>query len=77
MTFSPGDHYTTRDGFHVEIIKATPNFKYKAVGVFRIRQIRFHVFFDAEGNEFFGEKGLDLFRKLPNCPTDPLISRVL
>lgn len=65
MNWQAGSHYTTRDGFHVEIIKVTPTFKYKIVGVFMIRNVKFRVFFDGEGREFFGEKALDLMRLIP------------
>lgn len=65
MEYKEGLSYKTRDDILITILKVTPHCKYKAVGYFQLRQTRIRVFYDDKGNEFFGERGLDLMRMCP------------
>lgn len=55
--------WQTRCGAIVHLFKHTPQCKYKYVGYFEIRNVRIRVFYTEEGNEFFGERGLDLMKR--------------
>lgn len=57
--------YKTRADLLVNLIAHTPKRSFKYVGYFEIRGIRIRVFYKENGDEYFGEKGLDLNRKLP------------
>lgn len=64
--FCVGDKYKTSGGLLITVLKLTPKCKYAFVAYFQIRDVRLRVFYDKEGHEFFGEKGLDLSeRQLP------------
>lgn len=62
--FSLGN-YKTRGGLLVRLFKSTPQCKYKYVGYFEVQSVRLRVFYTKKGDEFFGERGLDLMSKLP------------
>ena len=72
--FNEGDAYRTRDGLVVTIYKITPKCKYAFVGIFQVRQNRLRIFYKENGDEFFGERGLDLFTKLLSAKGGPPIS---
>ena len=63
--FHVGDSYKTNADILITIYKLTPKCKYAFVGYFQLRDIRLRVFYDKDGHEFFGEKGLDLKFLMP------------
>lgn len=59
MKFGLGT-YKTEGGLTVVLAEHTPNRSFKYVGYFQLRDIRIRIFYTAKGDEYFGEKKLNL-----------------
>lgn len=58
-------HYKTRAGLLINLNEYTPKRSFKMVGYYEIRGVRLRVFYKENGDEYFGERGLDLMERLP------------
>ncbi len=58
--------YKTRGDLTVTLFKHTPERSFKYVGYFELRNIRIRIFYNENGDEYFGEKQLDLMGRVYN-----------
>ncbi len=56
--------YKTEGDLLVTLTEYTPRRSFKYVGYFQFRDIRFKIFYKENGDEYFGEKKLNLKQKM-------------
>jgi len=63
--------YRTRAGLLIYLKEYTPKRSFRYVGYFSIRDVRIRVFYKENGDEYFGEKGLDIMERV--LPEDAFV----